>query len=494
MVSDQQVRLYLSEIMKGKTQKVAAAKADMSERTGRRYQKLAKLPSQVKAPHTWRTRRDPFEEVWDWVRGQLEVNPGLEAKTLFVALQRKYPGKFQDGQVRTLQRRVKMWRALEGPPKEVYFEQVHRPGELCQSDFTHMGASGVTLAGQRFPHALYHFVLTYSNWEAGSVCFSESFESLSQGLQNALWKLGGVPRGHQTDCLTAAVNRPSQRDRSAFTRSYEALLKYYGLTCKATQPSSPHENGDVEQRHHRFKRALEQKLLLRGSRDFESREKYEAFLEELFGELNEGRQERLKEELSVLRTLPPRRLEDYRRIRARVTRGSTIRAKHNVYSVPSRLIGEEVEVRIYMEVVEVWYAQRRVARMPRLRGDGNHRINYRHIIDWLVRKPGAFENYRYRQDLFPSSYFRAAYDWLETKNPARASREYLRILHLAAHESEADTNQALRFLIQNGRAISFEMVEALVKSSQRLPDPREVRIEPVNLASYDELLQTGEEE
>lgn len=494
MVTDGQVRIYMKEIQKGKTQEVAAAKADMSERTGRKYQKEGKMPSEMKKDHTWRTRQDPFEEVWEWVSGQLKLNAGLEAKTLFEVLQRQYPGKFQDGQLRTLQRRVKVWRGLEGPPKEVYFDQVHRPGERCQSDFTHMKKLGVTISGQSFSHVLYHFVLTYSNWETGTVCYSESFESLKEGLQNALWKLGGVPQQHQTDCLTAAVNRLAKKDKSAFTDPYESTLRYYGLEGRKTQPASPNENGDIEQRHHRFKRALEQKLLLRGSRDFENRKAYEAYLAELFDELNSGRSVRLEEELDLLKKLPDRRMDGYENTRVKVTRGSTIRVKHNVYSVPSRLIGEEIEARMYMDKVEVWYAQRCVAEMPRLRGDGNHRINYRHIIDWLVRKPGAFENYRYQQDLYPTSYFRTAYDSLKLSTPAHASRQYLRILELAWLDGETATNDAIRFLVQSGRAISFEAVEAIVKSSHEIPDTTEVQIEPVNLASYDELLESKEEE
>lgn len=120
----------------------------------------------------------------------------MEAKTLFDDLQRKDPGRFQDGQLRTLQRRIKAWRALEGPESEVYFSQEHKPGNFCQSDFTHLSTLEITITGQPFPHMIYHFVLTYSNWETGTICFSENFESLSEGLQNALWELGGVPKRH----------------------------------------------------------------------------------------------------------------------------------------------------------------------------------------------------------------------------------------------------------------------------------------------------------
>src|SRR6516165_11992600 len=133
--------------------------------TRRKTGTTASLPSEVTNVRHWRTREDPFITVWEQVRQQIEENPGLEAKTLFEWLQREYPGHYQDGQIRTLQRRIKLWRATEGPAQEVYFSQKHEPGRLCASDFTHMAELGITIQGQTFPHLVYHFVLTYSNWE-----------------------------------------------------------------------------------------------------------------------------------------------------------------------------------------------------------------------------------------------------------------------------------------------------------------------------------------
>ena len=193
MVTDEQVRRLWRYMTKDGILWKAASKAEMSDRTARKYLDSGQLPSEMKVPHDWRTRRDPFEGVWEAIQEQLAINPGLEAKTLFEDLQRRYPGRFQDGQLRTLQRRIKIWRALKGPAKEVFFPQKHYPGILAQSDFTHMTSLGITVAGRPFPHMIYHFVLTYSNWEAGTVCFSENYESLSEGLQNALWKLGAAP-------------------------------------------------------------------------------------------------------------------------------------------------------------------------------------------------------------------------------------------------------------------------------------------------------------
>ena len=476
---------------KGKSLIAAASKADMDEKTARKYRRLGKLPSDIKVEHTWRTREDPFSEVWKEVKEKLEINPGLEAKTLFEDLQHRYPGQFADGQLRTLQRRVKIWRALEGPPKEVFFPQKHHPGELCQSDFTHMGSLGVTIQGQPFDHLIYHFVLTYSNWETGTICFSESFESLSEGLQNALWELGGVPRMHRTDRLSAAVKNPA--NPKEFTQRYKALLNHYNLQGQKTQPESPNENGDIEQRHYRFKKALDQSLMLRGSRDFSSREEYAAFLRKLFSQLNAGRRDRFKEEQEVLRRLPFKRLESCKKLKLRVGPSSTIRVNHNVYSVHSRLIRELIEVRIYMEYLEIWYAQQKIETIPRLRGEGKHHIQYRHIIDWLVRKPGAFENYRYRDALFPTHRFRMAYDWLKERKPSKAAKEYLKILYLAARRNEAMVDYAIRNLIDNDQPISIEAVTSIVDSIDQIPSPAEVTIEKVDLGIYDALLHSGEE-
>jgi hypothetical protein len=257
-----------------------------------------------------------------------------------------------------------------------------------------MNGLGVTIAGQPFDHMVYHFVLTYSNWEAVTVCFSESFESLSAGLQNALWQLGGVPAEHRSDRMSAAVN--NLKERGEFTQRYQGLLDHYGLAATRSQPREPHENGDVEQSHHRFKTAVDQELMLRGSRDFASRESYEEFLTALVNRRNEARRERLGEE----RRLPQRRLDDGRRWRTRVSSHSTVRVHGNTYSVDSRLIGETVEVRLGAERVEVWYGGERVEQMERLLGTRKHRIDYRHVIHALVRKPGAFVRYRYREDLF----------------------------------------------------------------------------------------------
>jgi transposase len=428
--------------------KTAAAKAGMSEKTARKYRKSGKLPSQCKVVHDWRTRPDPLDpEDWRWVEEVLENNDGIEAKTLFEVLQREHPGKYQDGQLRTFQRRVKLWRALKGPGNEVFFPQVYKPGEWGESDFTRMKPLGITINGIPFDHMLYHFVLCYCNWETGTVCFSESYESLSAGLQNALWELGGVPKYHRTDNLTSAVNKVGNPE--VFTDNYRGLAGHYRFESQKIQPGCPNENGDIEKRHDRLKKTVDQALMLRGSRDFANREEYKQFLRKLFDQLNSGRH--------------------------------------------SRLIGEQVKARIYADHIEVWYAQRKVGRLPRLRGKNGHYINYRHIIDWLVRKPGAFKNYRYKDDLFPTSQFRMAYDLLCCQHGLKqGNKHYLKILKLAAKESETLVNESLRFLVRRGDGIDSETVEAMVESGLRPPPVTDVKVEQVDLSIYDELLEYQE--
>lgn len=490
MVKDRQVKRLWQVLSSGKTLAQSADKANMDEKTARKYRRLQRLPSEVTSERTWRTRKDPFVEVWPEVQEQLQEAPGLEAKTLFAWLQTKYSGKFDDSQLRSFQRQVKRWRATAGPAKEVFFSQVHHPGRLCASDFSHMKSLEVTIGSQTFDHLVYHFVLTYSNWESITICFSESFESLSEGIQNAVWELGGVPQRHRTDRMSLAVNNGS--NTKEFTERYTGLLGYYGMEMEKIQPAEPNENGDVEQSHRRFKEAVEQALLLRGQRDFESRAAYARFLRELVAGRNVGRRKRLTEELPQLRRLPDRRRESYKRVAVRVDTRSLIHVDRNAYSVPSRLIGEKIEVRLYVEHVEVWYAQKEMERFPRLRGRKKHHINYRHIIDWLVRKPGAFENYVYREEMFPTTRFRMAYDALREAHPERGHKEYLEILYLAARQSETAVDEALRTLLASDRPVSQAAVEELVHRAEAVPAVTEVTVEEVDLFSFDDLFSHKE--
>lgn len=460
----------------------------------------------MKVPRDWRTRIDPFEEVWPEIEAMLEQEPRLEAKTVFEEFQRRDPGRFAEGQLRTLQRRFKGWRIEHGPGREVMFEQSRRPGDLCQSDYTHMKELGVTIGGVLFDHLLYHFVLPYSNWETGSIAFSESFESLSEGFQRALYELGGVPRAHATDRLTAAVKnlgklareRRKAREsgeegdlpasaRAEFQKFYRDVLGHYGIEGRYIRAAQPHENGDVEQGNNRIKRAVDQALMLRGSRDFESRAEYEAFLRDLFARLNAGRRERFEAERRMLRPLPQAACATWREITARVSSFSQVRVLSNVYSVDSRLIGERLRVRIRAEAIELFHGQRLVQTCPRLYGKGKARIDYRHVIRSLVRKPGAFAEYRYREELFPNLAFRLTYDRLRREDPAGADREYLRILEMAALDGEEAVKAALEAQAMEAATPSAARTKELLERGLAPADPMRVDVAAPALSEYDRL-------
>lgn len=464
---------------------VLAAKAGMGEKAARKYIRSGLLPSQMKKPRNWRTREDSFTDVWPEVEALVKEAPRLEALTLFQELQRCYPGKFQDGQLRTLQRRIRVWRGLHGPDSEVFFPQVHHPGIQGQSDFTSMNELDITIGGLLFPHLLYHFVLTYSNWEFVQICFSESFESLSTGIQNALWFLGRVPTGHhRTDNLSAATFKG--QERREFNEAYMALMRHYGIKPTKNQPGKSNENGDVEQSHHRLKKRVDQALLLRGSRNFTNRGEYEEFLRKIIGDKNLDRSQRLEEEMAVMNPLPTYRLIDYREFKMPVSPWSTIRVAKNTYSAPSRLMRYEVVVRLYAERVEIYFAGQRVAEMERLRGQGKARIDYRHVIGSLVKKPGAFENYRYREEMFPTTVYRQAYDLLQQEDAKHASRRYLVILEWAATNSESCMEQSLRELIDVGEDLDFDRLVEM--SENPVEKPLDIHIPLPDMAAYDALI------
>src|SRR5581483_11426896 len=443
MKTDSEVHLMLRERKNGKTLEQAAARAGMSVPTARKYLRAGKLPSALKSPRTYLTHLNPFDADWPWVEAQLQRDPALQAKTLFTVLCEDHPDRYSAGQLRTFQRHVAKWRALHGPERDVIFEQVHLPGRLAQSDFTHMDDLGVTLGGVVFPHLLFHLVLTYSNVEAATICFSESFESLAEGLESCLWQIGGVPQHHRTDNLSAAVQTIAPDGQRRWTDRYTALMQHYGMSPSTNTPGEAHENGDVEQAHFRFKQAVDQALRVRGSRDFADRAAYANWLQELVRKRNATRQARWTDDLTALRPLPKTPLHPCRELRLLVSRFSTIRVLHNTYSVPSRLIGTTLTVRVRAEVLELYVGTSCALTLPRLSGRFQARIDYHHLIFSLVRKPGAFAQYRFRDELFPSLSFRTLYDTLLEHQPTRADREYLRILHLAASTSEADVEAAL---------------------------------------------------
>ena len=475
---------------------LASMKAGMDRKTGRKYVAAGRLPSELVKARTWRTRPDPFGAAWAEVEVRLRETPALEAKTLFEMLRTEDPARFADGQLRTLQRRVRRWRAAHGPDQEIMLAQRHRPGEAAQTDFTRTAELAVTISGQVFAHLLCVLVLPYSNWQWATVCLSESMAGLRKGVQRALFQLGRVPQYHQTDNSTAATHRIPDGQvaridgvKRPFNAEYVSLMEHFGMTPRTTAVGAKEQNGDVEASNGAVKRRLEQQLLLRGSRDFDSVEAWQAFVDVTVRKGNAGRGPRVGEDLAAMRELAVDRLPEYIEEQVRVSDWSTVRIKHCAYSVPSRLMTAWVKVRIFEDRIEIYYADELQLACERLRGRNLHRIDYRHVIRSLVRKPGAFARYVFREEMFPSLVFRQAYDAIQTPHHGtKGDLEYLRILHLAASTMETDVAAALALLAAAGTAITADAVKALVAATPTSIDVPVLIAPPVDLVPYDALI------
>ena len=493
-VTDGRVKELRRLLGMGRTLADSARMAEMSEKTARKFRDDDGLPSQKKTARTYRTRNDPFEAVWESVQQRLELEPRLKAKTLFEWLQQSHPGRFPDSTRRTFERRVNKWRSLHGPGKTVFFRQDHHPGRLAASDFTVCNELGVKIAGQRFDHTFFHCVLTWSNVESVSLCFSESFESLSTGIQKAFWEFGGVPERHRSDSLAAAVR--NHTSRKELTERYAALMNYYNCEAERTNARCANENGDVESSNGHLKDRIEQALLLRGSRSFDSREEYVAFVENLVKRVNDNRRKKFLDDLAHLNRLPDQPLDTDDIVKGvRVSSSSTINVRTNTYSVPSRLIDQLVDLRIGAEQITVTHFGHLIQTMPRLVGKKLAAINYRHIIDSLVRKSGAFANYRYREEMFPTSSFRMAWDSLREAHAEKvADKMYVQILQLAAQENQDAVADALRHLLATEYTIDVERVRELVANATSIPAPTDIKVEAPDLCEYDSLLTTFDKE
>lgn len=488
--TDAQVRLMMRERTKGRSQEQAAVKANLkSRKTVAKYERLGQLPSELKKPRQYRTRADPFAEDWSEIEQMLETAPELEAKSVFEWLLEKEPDKYHEGQLRTLQRRVADWRALN-QDKVAVLDQAHQPGAALQTDGTWLTELGVTIGGRPFNHLLIHCVLPYSNWEWGAIAQSESLLALQRALSSSLLKLGHVPEYHQTDNSSAATSQVSggQAGERQYNDNYLALLHHFGLKPRTIALRQPEQNGDVESSHGGLKGALRQHLLLRGSRDFDSLADYEAFVGQIMNRRNQQRQQRLADELAVMKPLRVGPLPPYQEVRVKVNRNSLIRVQANLYSVPTHLIGQQVKVRIYEWQLEIYYRQIQVERMARLVGNNKHAINYRHLIDSLLRKPGGFRNYRYREEMFPRLIFRQSWDQLnQWYSPRKADLIYLRILHLAARTLECDVADALGWLLTNATHWDETDVEERIGAQPAVAVPQLAPV-LIDLKPYDQLL------
>jgi hypothetical protein len=489
-ITDHQVHKYKQHRNK-LSQVASAAKAGISERSAWRIEVAQRLPSQ-RPQRNWRTREDPLSAVWDSeVIPLLQTDARLNAVTLLEELQRRYPGQWDSGVLRTLQRRIRMWRAQFGAEREVYFAQEHPPGRQGISDFTVADDLNVEIAGVMFTHRLYQFALAYSGWRHVTVIDSgESFMALSTGLQAALWALGGVPEEHRTDSLSAAFNNLAEQE--ALTQRYAELCRHYGLRATRCNPGRSNENGSIESRNNTLKSALEQALCLRGSRHFDARADYEAFVDTIVQRMNTRRARFLVIERARLSPLPVRRTAEFEEIPARVSKYAVFTLKGVLYSVPSQLIGHRLMVRQYVQHVECWLGGQCVLSLPRARATEGQRvgrsIDYRHLVGALKRKPGAFARWVLRDAAFPRAVYRQTWERLSAQRPEReACKTMVGLLVLAADGHEAQLAHELELLLE------LDQLPNLIALTQLLGPPRgevpQVVVTLPMLATYDELFE-----
>lgn len=468
------------------TLKTASAKAGMCRKTGSKYVRSGKLPSACKDKRQYRTRTDPFAAHWDEIIKMLEQAPELQAKTIMTYLVQQYPEQYCPDQLRTLQRRLLLYRAEYGKNKEVIFLQNIQPGKMSQSDWTVMNSLHITIKGQPFDHMVFHFMLPYSNWESIMICHTESFDTLSQGYAQAVIELGGTLPEHRTDNLTAATKKAG--NKRIFTERWLEFLTHYHVKPSRNNPGKSNENGSVEKSHDLFKNAVNQHLLLRGSRDFIDQASYEKFLLDIKDKRNQMRKEKLGEELAYLQALPERNWRDPIMVCVKVSPSSTIQILGCTYSVPSRLIAYSLQAEIFAETVDLYYGQQKLLTMPRIKE--GIQINYMHIIDQLVRKPSAFVNYQYREQLFPQPIFRWAYDQLTASMPTKGHIHYLKLLQLAKRYGEHKVLSALQ-LCQKAYALpDAKLLHHQLQATEKLPIIA-VNIPEPNLAVYDDLHNFG---
>lgn len=490
MVSDKQVHRYLKKRRAGASQEAAAAYASMSAKTARKWE-YNLLPSMLDTPRHWRTRVDPLVDVWEKYVVPLLQKDGegkLQATTIIEVLKLTEEIEIGDEHLRTLQRRLRDYRAVQGAPKEVFFEQLHPPGREAQIDFTHATELNVTIGGAPFPHLLFELILSCSGWRFVQVCFGETFESLINAVQDALWELGGVLQVLRSDNLSAATHELVHEAVRRATKRFQAFLDHFGMAYTRIRPGKSNENGVVEKGHDVFKTALDQALIVRGCRDFLTRDSYLEFVEDVRRRLNTRVEKAFQQERAMLRPLPSSRVPTHTDVLVTVRKWSTVRVRENTYSVPSRLIGHEMTARVHPDVIELIYRGAVLERFPRLRGRGQHRIDYRHIIHSLVRKPGAFARYRYREELFPTLNFRRAYDALRQCRGERADVEYLRILNLAATTMESEVDVALEILLTDNAPFEYATVQSLVTKPAAAPIIESTASLKPDLDKFDDLL------
>lgn len=490
-ITQQQVKLYMSH-RKNNSQVKSAAKAGISERSARRIEKGEHEIQQQ--PRKYRTRQDPFKGLFEkHLVPLLEVTPELQPITLLEVLEEKAPNQFDHSHLRTLQRRVKRWRAKEGPEQEVIFLQRHIPGEMGISDYTWMNTLNITLSGDEFKHKLYHYRLVYSGWTYVQVTLGgESFESLSSGLQNAFWRSGGVPVNHRTDSLSAAFK--NHNEETLLTDRYAKLCKHYGVKATRNNKGVAHENGAIESAHGHLKRKMDQQLMLRGSRDFNTLADYETFINRIVAKINRQCKTRFEEEKPSLQALPSRRTHDFSELHVKVSSSSTITVKRVLYTVPSRLIGTSLLVHIYDDRLALFYGHEVTLTLPRLYAQGSTRercIDYRHIIHSLAKKPNAFRNSLLRDDLIPQGDFTLIWQQLTQHGLSDTDCRYM--VDLLVLADNYDCEQALGRTILTALEVGNKLS---IKHCRELFGPDKIEIpllvsQQHSLSSYDCLIGGG---
>ena len=470
---------------------VAAAKASLSTATAYRIEGDPRLPSQKRKPRG-RRRPDPLEGIFDEeVVPMLQSAPGLRAVAIYEELLRRHP-ELVPGIRRTLERRIRAWRARYGEEQEVIFRQTHQPGRMGLSDFTDMGDAGITIAGAALDHRLYHFRLSYSGFEHAHVVLGgESFVALAEGLQNALWSLGGTPAEHRTDSLSAAFCNLAADAREDLTRRYEELCRHYGMTPSRNNRGIAHENGAIEASHGHLKHAIGDALLLRGCSDFEDLARYRQFIDELVARRNARNAERIDVERAELKALPARRTTDYEDVTVRVTSSGGFTLRKVFYTVPSRLIGHRLRVRLYDDRLDVFIGATPLMTLSRgrARADGKHSqvVDYRHVIHSLRRKPMALLNLVYRDQLFPREAYRRTFETLLEQLPERQACRIAVDLLAMAHDQgcERELAEVLDVERKAGRLPDMNALRArFAPDPQSLPDVA-VHLQPLH--SYDHL-------
>lgn len=488
-----QIRVYMNARDLGLRQVDAASIAEFSERTGQRIEAGTHQPNRGRV-RDWRTSADPLAGVWEEeLEPMLRHEPRLQPMTLFEYLQERYPGQY--GRVlRTLQRRVRTWKALYGEAPEVMFELRHEPGVMGISDFTELKGVTITIEGHPFEHLLYHYRLAYSGWcYAQVIQGGESFIALSEGLQNALFASGGAPQEHRTDSLSAAYRNTGGSGRKPLTRLYDDLCHHYRLRPTRNNTGIAHENGAIESPHGHLKNRLTQALYLRGSMDFASVTDYQAFIATIVAKLNQQYQAKFEEEQKHLQPLPKHRVADYEVLTARVSSRSTIDVRCILYTVPSRLIRRQLELHLYHDRIEGYLEGQLVVELPRIRVTANDKrrarcISYRHVIEGLRRKPRAFLYCTWQLDLLPNDHYRKLWTQMRTRFEADSAAVLMvEALYIAATQ---DKETAVAAYLETQLAAETLTLVALQRHFQLLRDSSlpVVNVHQHDLGEYDQLL------